>query len=59
MAGIEQRGDVVATAKLFDLLLRLKADHPQYKNVGVQDSCFFVYLEELVNLRFHALKISK
>ena len=30
-------GDAVATAKLFDLLLRLKADHPQYKNVGVQE----------------------
>ena len=30
-------GDVVATAKLFDLLLKLKADHPQYKNVGVQE----------------------
>jgi DNA polymerase-3 subunit epsilon len=30
-------GDAVATAKLFDLLLKLKADHPQYKNVGVQE----------------------
>lgn len=30
-------GDVVATAKLFDLLLRLKADHPQYKNLGVEE----------------------
>ena len=30
-------GDVVATAKLFDLLLRLKADHPQYKHVGVEE----------------------
>ena len=30
-------GDAVATAKLFDLLLRVKADHPQYKNVGVDE----------------------
>ncbi len=30
-------GDAVATAQLFDLLLRLKADHPQYKNMGVED----------------------
>jgi DNA polymerase-3 subunit epsilon len=30
-------GDAVATAKLFDLLLRLKADHPQYKNLGVDE----------------------
>lgn len=30
-------GDVVATAKLFDLLLRLKAEHPKYKNIGVQE----------------------
>jgi DNA polymerase III subunit epsilon len=30
-------GDAVATAKLFDLLLRIKADHPQYKNVGVDE----------------------
>lgn len=30
-------GDAVATAKLFDLLLRLKADHPQYKNMGVDE----------------------
>lgn len=29
-------GDAVATAQLFDLLLRLKADHPQYKNMGVE-----------------------
>lgn len=28
-------GDAVATAKLFDLLLSLKADHPQYKTKGV------------------------
>lgn len=28
-------GDAVATAQLFDLLLRLKAEHPQYKNMGV------------------------
>jgi DNA polymerase III subunit epsilon len=30
-------GDAVATAQLFDLLLRLKAAHPQYKNMGVED----------------------
>lgn len=30
-------GDALATAELFDLLLRLKADNPQYKNVGVQE----------------------
>ncbi|HRH11929.1 MAG TPA: exonuclease domain-containing protein [Bacteroidia bacterium] len=30
-------GDAVATAQLFDLLLRLKADHPQYKNKGVTE----------------------
>lgn len=30
-------GDAVATAQLFDLLLRLKAAHPQYKNMGVDE----------------------
>ncbi|MGZ3902961.1 MAG: exonuclease domain-containing protein [Bacteroidia bacterium] len=30
-------GDAVATAKLFDLLLSLKASHPQYKNIGVDE----------------------
>jgi DNA polymerase III subunit epsilon len=30
-------GDAVATAQLFELLLRLKADHPQYKNQGVTE----------------------
>jgi DNA polymerase-3 subunit epsilon len=30
-------GDVVATAKLFDLLLSLKTAHPQYKNIGVEE----------------------
>lgn len=30
-------GDAEATAKLFDLLLRLKNDHPQYKNMGVEE----------------------
>jgi DNA polymerase III subunit epsilon len=29
-------GDAVATAQLFDLLIRLKTDHPQYKNMGVE-----------------------
>lgn len=29
-------GDAVATAKLFDKLLELKAMHPQYKNQGVE-----------------------
>jgi len=28
-------GDAVATVQLFELLLRLKADHPQFKNQGV------------------------
>ncbi len=28
-------GDAVATAKLFDLLLELKSQDPQYKNVGI------------------------
>jgi len=30
-------GDAVATAQLFDLLLRLKAAHPQFKNMGVDE----------------------
>lgn len=30
-------GDAVATAQLFDLLLKLKSEHPQYKNMGVED----------------------
>src|SRR6201988_5309998 len=30
-------GDAVATAQLFDLLLQLKSQHPQYKNVGVDE----------------------
>ena len=30
-------GDAVATAQLFDLLLRLKAANPQYKNMGVEE----------------------
>lgn len=30
-------GDAVATAELFDLLLRLKSEHPQYKNMGVEE----------------------
>ncbi len=30
-------GDAVATAQLFDLLIRLKSDHPQYKNMGVEE----------------------
>ncbi len=30
-------GDAVATAQLFDLLIRLKGDHPQYKNMGVEE----------------------
>ena len=30
-------GDAVATAKLFDLLMALKANHPQYKNQGVME----------------------
>ena len=30
-------GDAVATAQLFDLLMLLKSQHPQYKNMGVED----------------------
>lgn len=30
-------GDAVATAELFDLLIRLKTTHPQYKNMGVEE----------------------
>jgi DNA polymerase-3 subunit epsilon len=30
-------GDAVATAQLFDLLIQLKSQHPQYKNGGVED----------------------
>ncbi len=30
-------GDAVATAQLFDMLIQLKAQHPQYKNVGVDE----------------------
>jgi DNA polymerase-3 subunit epsilon len=30
-------GDAVATSILFDLLIQLKAQHPQYKNMGVEE----------------------
>jgi DNA polymerase-3 subunit epsilon len=30
-------GDAVATAQLLDLLIQLKGQHPQYKNMGVED----------------------
>jgi len=30
-------GDAVATAQLFDLLIQLKSQHPQYKNMGVHE----------------------
>jgi DNA polymerase III subunit epsilon len=30
-------GDAVATALLFDLLIQLKGQHPQYKNMGVEE----------------------
>ena len=30
-------GDAVATAQLFDLLIQLKTQHPQYRNVGVEN----------------------
>lgn len=30
-------GDAVATSVLFDLLIQLKAQHPQYKNMGVEE----------------------
>lgn len=31
------RGDAMATAKLFDVLMQLKSDHPQYKTKGVDE----------------------
>jgi DNA polymerase III subunit epsilon len=31
------QGDAEATAKLFDLLLTLKSQHPQYKNMGLEN----------------------
>lgn len=31
------QGDAEATAKLFNLLLQLKSEHPQYKNKGVEE----------------------
>lgn len=30
-------GDAIATAKLFDILMQLKSDHPQYKTKGVDE----------------------
>lgn len=30
-------GDAVATAKLFNILMQVKSDHPQYKNKGVDE----------------------
>lgn len=30
-------GDAVATSILFDLLIQLKSEHPQYKNMGVEE----------------------
>ncbi len=30
-------GDAVATAKLFDILMQIKSDHPHYKNKGVDE----------------------
>ena len=30
-------GDAVATAQLFDLLMQLKSQHPQYKNMGIDE----------------------
>lgn len=30
-------GDAIATAKLFDLLIRAKTQHPQFKNKGVRE----------------------
>ena len=30
-------GDAVATAKLFDILIQIKSDHPQYKTKGVDE----------------------
>jgi len=31
------RGDAMATAKLFDVLMQIKSDHPQYKTKGVEE----------------------
>lgn len=31
------RGDAMATAKLFDVLMQIKSDHPQYKTKGVDE----------------------
>jgi DNA polymerase-3 subunit epsilon len=30
-------GDAVATAKLFDILMQIKSDHPQYKTKGIDE----------------------
>lgn len=31
------RGDAMATAKLFDVLMQIKSDHPQYKTKGIEE----------------------
>jgi DNA polymerase-3 subunit epsilon len=31
------RGDAMATAKLFDVLMQIKSDHPQYKSKGLDE----------------------
>lgn len=31
------RGDAMATAKLFDVLMQIKSDHPQYKTKGIDE----------------------
>ncbi|HRG57384.1 MAG TPA: exonuclease domain-containing protein [Bacteroidia bacterium] len=31
------RGDAMATAKLFDVLMQLKSDHPQYRTKGIEE----------------------
>ncbi|MBK9284906.1 MAG: GIY-YIG nuclease family protein [Sphingobacteriaceae bacterium] len=45
-------GDAVATGQLFDLLLRLKADHPQYKNKGVTE----IMTRRIDNIKSYILK---
>jgi DNA polymerase-3 subunit epsilon len=45
-------GDAVATAQLFDLLLRLKADHPQFKNGGVEE----VMIRKVDKIKAYVLK---
>ncbi|HTB07785.1 MAG TPA: exonuclease domain-containing protein [Bacteroidia bacterium] len=45
-------GDADATAKLFDLLIRLKSEHPQYKNMGVER----IMTRRIDKIKEHVLK---